>query len=228
MSKERVLLFGLAASLVSSVPVFATTAPTDRGKTQLRVGVAQATPDMVSFEVPLYLTMCVTKEVNGTNSKVVMPTKEYYIRNTTPDIPLAVTGMGTAGVAGGDWSLVDRITPGATGKELTFGIGGVRLPAVSAGDTSVKTLDIRAQESSFYDAANGRFRLIGAEDTVSGQTTVLEVSAEVADAYTPSDQPGAVAQFRVMYTVSCVDPLGNVMDKDYNGPGREEATTPAP
>lgn len=222
------LLIVLMGCLASSITAFATTAPGDRGKTQLRVGVSQATPDTVSFEVPLYLTMCVTKEQNGIDSKVVVPTEEYYIRNRTPDIPLAVTRVGAAGVVGGNWALVDAITPGETGRELTFTIGGVRLPAVPAGDPTVRELDLRTQDSVFYDAANRRFRLIGAEDPTDGENTVLEVSAEVADAYVPSDRAGATAQFRVMYTVSSVDPAGNVMDKDYTGPSREEATTPIP
>lgn len=228
LKRERMFLFVLAASLGSSLTAFATAAPGNRGKTQLKVGVSQGSPDTVSFEVPLYLTMCVTKEANGIDTKVMVPTKEYYIRNRTPDIPLAVTGMGAAGVAGGDWSLVETTTPGAAGKELAFRIGRVSLPAIPAGDTTVREIDIKAGDSAFYNAENGTFRLIGGEDTTVGERTILEVTGEVADTYSPSDQARATAQFRVMYTVSRVNVTGNVIDKEYIGPSKEDATTPRP
>ena len=50
----------------------------------------------------------------------------------------------------------------------------------------------------------------------------LAVEASVPPGYVPVDQASPTAQFRLVYTVSCIDGTGTVMDKDYEGPDRDD------
>lgn len=54
------------------------------GRTELSFGSRPDGARAVSFEVPLYLTMCVAKE-NGTNT-VIVPSESYSIRNPDRNI----------------------------------------------------------------------------------------------------------------------------------------------
>lgn len=203
-------LFAISAGLGSSWPAYASS------KTEVSLGVALA-PETVSFDVPLYLTLCVTKDQGGT--KVLVPDEAYSIRKgkDSGGVSLAVTGLKVAGVAGGDWALGDNLDPASTGKEISLDIGGVKLPSMSAGFAGEKEADLTASDSSFYNFATKRFRPIG-EGSADGTVTVLPVKAEVPEGYKPVDQAKPTPQFRLIYTVSCLDSDGNVIDKDYDGP----------
>ena len=50
----------------------------------------------------------------------------------------------------------------------------------------------------------------------------LAVEASVPPGYVPVDQASPTAQFRLVYTVSCIDGTGTVMDQDYEGPDRDD------
>ena len=101
--KRTWLLAAAALMMAASLDIMEITAiasGSTAGKTELSLGVSQMAPEAVSFEVPLYLTMCVAKE-NGTNT-VIVPSESYSIRNPDGNIPMAVTGLKVARVDGSD------------------------------------------------------------------------------------------------------------------------------
>ena len=100
MSKrKRTWLLAAAALMMAAsfdiMEITAIASGSTAGKTELSLGVSQMAPEAVSFEVPLYLTMCVAKE-NGTNT-VIVPSESYSIRNPDGNIPMAVTGLSKSG-----------------------------------------------------------------------------------------------------------------------------------
>ena len=194
------------------------------GKTALSLGVSQMAPETVSFEVPLFLTMCVAG--SGGVNEVIVPSG-YSIKNTKKDIPMAVTGLRVAGLGSSDWSVVETVAPGRTQKEIAMSIGGVSLPALTAGSTVVQEVNLTGPGSAFYDSSSGRYKRIGEEDS-EGITMPLEITAQVSGGYTPIDQARPIAQFKLLYTVSCIDGLGVILDKDYEGPGRDRVTGSIP
>lgn len=203
------VLLGMTVALgFTELPAFAS------GKTEVSLGVTLA-PTVVSFDVPLYLTLCVTK--NGGNTNVIVPKDSYTIRNKSGSTKLAVTGLQVTGVAGGEWELTTSFSPADTGKKISLNIGGVDLPHVPAASNTAQEADLTVGESAFYDFANRRFKVIG-EGGSNPAETVLPIRAAVPDGYSPVDQAKPTPQFRIRYTVSRLDSDGNVIDKDYDGP----------
>ena len=176
-------------------------------------------PEAVSFEVPLYLTMCVAKE-NGTNT-VIVPSESYSIRNPDGNIPMAVTGLKVARVDGSDWALVTDFTPDTTAKEIRLSIGDVPLPDLPVGSTRETEVKLTLKDSAFYNYQSKSYKRIGEADPANNSMP-LAVEASVPPGYVPVDQASPTAQFRLVYTVSCIDGTGTVMDKDYEGPDSDD------
>lgn len=220
--KRTWLLATAALTMAASFDIMEITAiasGSTAGKTELSLGVSQMAPEAVSFEVPLYLTMCVAKE-NGTNT-VIVPSESYSIRNPDGNIPMAVTGLKVARVDGSDWALVTDFTPDTTAKEIRLSIGDVPLPDLPVGSTRETEVKLTLKDSAFYNYQSKSYKRIGEADPANNSMP-LAVEASVPPGYVPVDQASPTAQFRLVYTVSCIDGTGTVMDKDYEGPDRDD------
>lgn len=220
--KRTWLLAAAALTMAASFDIMEITAiasGSTAGKTELSLGVSQMAPEAVSFEVPLYLTMCVAKE-NGTNT-VIVPSESYSIRNPDGNIPMAVTGLKVARVDGSDWALVTDFTPDTTAKEIRLSIGDVPLPDLPVGSTRETEVKLTLKDSAFYNYQSKSYKRIGEADPANNSMPLL-VEASVPTGYTPVDQASPTAQFRLVYTVSCIDTTGTVMDKDYAGPDKAD------
>ncbi|MFR1352187.1 MAG: hypothetical protein ACLSCA_07150 [[Clostridium] symbiosum] len=82
-------------------------------------------------------------------------------------------------------------------------------------------VDLTLQDSSFYNYQSKSYKRIGEADPANNSMPLL-VEASVPTGYTPVDQASPTAQFRLVYTVSCIDTTGTVMDKDYAGPDKAD------
>ena len=134
---------------------------------------------------------------------------------------MAVTGLSVSSVAGAAWSLADTIdNTDPTGKNIRITVGGVPLPALTAGAQNSRDADLVPQtgENTFYQA--GTYRPI-AKDT----PMVIPVTAQVSTAYQIPDAADgkAAAQFRLTYRISPVDNKGKLLQADYDGPAPAQA-----
>lgn len=229
--------------------------------TDVYLGVVKETPPNVSFEVPLYYTVAVVSDNSGTRkNKVLIPSEGYYIENRTYEDKqkgtlqsLAVTQMRVQGVKNAEWSLVDQVQENGpeTNREMCVTIGGVKLPAIQAGDTQkAKDALLQVPGSAFCKQENGdwKFKLLGTPMSDSSvdydRRMNLDVDVKVAANYTPEEklvdvtdpdtgtvnkELHAITQFKVMYTLAPLDadgnPIGkydkNWVDQNYDGPYNE-------
>lgn len=175
---------------------------TQPGQTAVGVQVTGANLDVLSYEVPLYVTLAVVED--GGQTKVICPDADaYYIENTSPNRPdgqetaMAVTEVTLSSVTGGTWSLVE--TPGGAG-EISLSVGGLTLPELAAGAGTSSTLETaKAGESAFY--TDGAYvQLMGDQRRlplpITGQAVAMGTESKPA------------AQFRLSYTVSLLDTNG--------------------
>lgn len=180
-------------------------------KTTVGVAVSQASPQVLSVEVPLYVTVAVTNDANGTGQPgFVAPTESYKIKNRTynPDGSIAdvgVTGISVSGVGtGGLWSIVPAVNNASVNKEVSLSIGGIPLPAVNAADADSVPVNIKVAGSPFYDLTAGRFLPVDPAGT--GQE--LTIAGAVSEAYSVGDSVAAAPQFRLKYTIALLDSAG--------------------
>ena len=207
--------FALAALALSMGAVRTVSAQqvSTNGKTEVNVGVTELTEDNVSFEVPLYYVMCVTEDANSRTATVTLPDEEYAIVNTSTGTQrVAVTGVGVSGVAGGSWSLVN--TEGelsAAKKKIYMTVGGIALPAVTAGNTARQDVNTVSSTNSFYNGT--AYTSIAPYDgnAPADSKLTIPVTAKVDPAYQVAQDVKAVAQFRLYYRVSPLNASGDVM-----------------
>lgn len=176
---------------------------TQPGQTAVGVQVTGANLDVLSYEVPLYVTLAVVED--GGQTKVICPDADaYYIENTSPNRPdgqetaMAVTEVTLSSVTGGTWSLVER--PRQAG-EISLSVGGLALPTLAAGAGTSSTLETaKAGGSAFYTEKVGYVKLVGDQRRlplpITGQAMAMGTESKPA------------AQFRLSYTVSLLDTNG--------------------
>lgn len=174
------------------------------GQTAVGVQVTGANLDVLSYEVPLYVTLAVVDD--GGQTKVICPDADaYYIENTSPNRPdgqetaVAVTEVTLSSVPGGTWSLVN--TPTKAG-EISLSVGGLTLPELAAGAGTSSTLETaKAGESAFYTADGAYVQLTGDQRQLT-----LPITGQ-AVAMAAENKPAA--QFQLRYTVSLLDADGD-------------------
>lgn len=181
-------------------------------KTTVGIAVSQANPQVLSVEVPLYVTVAVTNNTDSTGTaEFIAPTESYEIKNGTynPDGSIAdvgVTGMSVSGVGtGGLWSIVATVNNTSTDKQLSMSIGGIPLPAINAASTTAEPANIKVAGSPFYDLASGKF--LPVDKTGKGQK--LAITGDISEAYSISDSVAAAPQFRLKYTIALLDQNGH-------------------
>ena len=237
--------------------------------TQVFVGVSKEVPKDVSFEVPLFYTMVIASEdpaknAEGRHNRVLKPAN-YQIENLTYKVvdgektpylsELAVVDMRVQGMKGSGWSLVEQIpdTAGENDKLMKVSIGGVTLPAITAGDDRTIRDAVLKQEGSVFcnKRADGSFayQLIGNTNGLD-RVLKLDVQVDISPKYRPkeiieapdktdpntSGRAFTQAQFKVMYTLAPLDINGEKLsaydqiwvDQHYKGPFPEHSTTGNP
>ena len=229
-SMARVATFALAVLAVcfGTVQVVraAQTAPGADGKTKVNVGVTDLTDKNISYEVPLYYVMTISKKAPGSaeKSEVFLPDRDAYkIVNTSGGSQdVAVTGLSVQSVAGGTWSLTDEKTDlvGSSERKLYMTVGGVVLPSIAAGGSGPQEADLIKAENSFYKGGKYTRMKPKGTDNEAERTLIIPVTAEVSSAYVPENKD-ATAQFRLIYTVSPLNTDGDVMRAYYNGPVKD-------
>ncbi len=178
----------------------------EEGKTLVGVAVSKTNPENLSVEVPLYVTLSVTKDSTGT--PVVYTPDGYSITNNTKDIDknvskVGITGMTVSGVANGTWSLSEN-APTSNAKTMQFTIAGLVMPTVQAGSTAAQTVNLKVVNSPFYDNVTSKFKPIDATGT--GQALNLE--GKVSSTYQITDS-STIPQFKIKYRISLLDEAGN-------------------
>lgn len=182
--------------------------------TKVNVGVTELTEGNVSFEVPLYYVLCVTKDENGT-ATTIAPKESYGIVNkSTKQQDVAVTQITVSGVTGGTWSLVgeNELGTSTTDKKIAMTLGGVALPNVVAGattETKIATKDVTT-ENVFYKG--GKYTRLTPYDAQNptGSTLTIPIEAKVADQFVAQNVK-TVAQFKLSYTISPLNKNGDVL-----------------
>lgn len=212
-----VVTFALAACILtgSAVPSVQA-ASVSKGKTEVNLGVTELTETNVSFEVPLYYVMCVSKDAHG-KATVLLPEEDYSIVNKSPTVTgqaVAVTEIKVTGVTGGTWSLAGsaaELGTSPTEQKIHMTVGEVALPALAKGSTESKTVETNATQNSFY--RDGKYQRLEPYDgnAPDKSTVLIPVTAQVSPAYQVTADRKAVAQFRLSYTVSPLNKNGDVM-----------------
>lgn len=208
---RKMVTFALATALL--LPAFSVKAAD--GKTEVNLGVTEVTDSSVSYEVPLYCTLAV---VDRGNKKEVLTPTNYYIKDTNKnkEKKLAVTGLAVSTVQYGTWNLKTREeieNQNATDKLINLSVGGVDLKEVDINDEKkLTTLDLQANENSFYNKNENKYKIIG-------KKFPIPITAQVSQKYQITSSQPTTAQFRLYYTVSVLDNLGNVKGTwSYEGP----------
>ena len=208
---RKMVTFALATALL--LPAFSVKAAD--GKTEVNLGVTEVTDSSVSYEVPLYCTLAVVDR--GNTREVVTPTN-YYIKDTgkIKGIQLAVTGLAVSTVQYGTWNLKTKEeieNPNATGRLINLSVGEVDLKEVDINDEKKLTkLDLQANENSFYNKNENKYQIIG-------DKLEIPITGKVSQNYQITSSQPTTAQFRLYYTVSVLDDLGNVKGTwSYEGP----------
>lgn len=206
---RKMVTFALATALL--LPAFSVKAAD--GKTEVNLGVTEVTDSSVSYEVPLYCTLAVVDR--GDKKEVLTPTN-YYIKDTNKNKgkKLAVTGLAVSTVQYGKWNLKtkDEIeNQNATDKLINLSVGGVDLKEVDLNsEKKLTTLDLQANNNSFY--SNNKYQTIG-------EKLSIPITGKVSPNYQITSSQPTTAQFRLYYTVSVLDDLGNVKGTwSYEGP----------
>ena len=237
--------------------------------TQVFLGVSKEVPKDVSFEVPLFYTMVIASDDPAENGKgrfnQVMRPANYRIENKTYQVvdgektayltELAVVNMRVQSVKGSTWSLVDAVPAdaGENDKVMKVSIGGVPLPAITAGDVrTVRDANLKQDGSIFCvkkEDGSFAYRLLGNQGSQE-RALDLDVQVDISPKYKPKEiiekpevgdhnqkeRAFTQAQFKVMYTLSPLDVYGNPIasydriwvDQNYDGPGPETAETLPP
>lgn len=229
--------------------------------TKVYLGVSKETAADVSFEVPLYYTMAVTpadpSDENGNRKNRVLQPKNYGIENLTlkqnPDKQkdLVVSAVRVQAVKGGTWSLVQGFdgSEGENDRKMIVTLGGLKLPSLDAGDDkTIASVNLTQGESEFYKKdKDGKLRYWvlgdydgdGKHDDPKGRMD-LDVEVQIPKEYVPKPTKSvkggtiAVAQFKVMYTLTTVGadgkPVGAYdrlfVEEHYEGPYLETGETP--
>ena len=208
---RKMVTFALATALL--LPAFSVKAAD--GKTEVNLGVTEVTDSSVSYEVPLYCTLAVVDR--GDKREVVTPTN-YYISDTgkNKEKQLAVTGLAVSTVQKGTWNLKTQgeiENQNATAKFIKLSVGEVDLKEVNLQDEKkLTTLDLQANENSFYNKNENKYKIIG-------KKLSIPITGQVSQNYKITSSQPTTAQFRLYYTVSVLDNLGNVKGTwSYEGP----------
>lgn len=204
------LLAGQAPAV--TLPGVVTEIPEEPGKTVAGVQVAKASPDLLSFEVPLYVTMAAVE-----GPALVCP-DNYSIRNSSKapdgsDVAIAVTGITVQKSPGSAWTLTDGVP---VGKELSFSVGHVPLPSLTDADWT--PVNIKVDGSAFYSTSSNQYLPIPSTDP----GLRVPLAGTLPDGWTPGNK-AAAPQFRLQYTVSMLDTGGHPMEVIYQGPEKGEA-----
>lgn len=198
------------------------------GHTTFSLIEAKQDPSNISFSVPLYVTMAVTK--NAADAAVP---SNYFIANTskfsgvTPagetPFDIAVVRMRFTKLEGSTYSTVAG--PEVSGEgNILFQIGRVTMPALSEAGT--RDVALRTENSQFLEdsspggCAASNWKKIPAEpggDALNpANVLALDLLGKVAADPNLSDH-AAAAQFRVQYTVSALDDKGEPLGRVYKG-----------
>lgn len=187
------------------------------GQTAVGVQVTGANVDVLSYEVPLYVTLAVVD--NGGQTEVICPDADaYYIENTSPTRPdgqetaVAVTEVTVSSVPGGTWDLVTG-TPDAAG-EVALTIGDLALPAVEAGTGTSSTVEIAQSADSAFYADQAYVKLTGNNRQLS-----LPITGEAVGL---GEESKPAAQFKLRYTVSLLDADGDPIGVFVENPTRTQ------
>lgn len=214
LGTTAVVTFALTA--IFAIPGAANKAFADdnvNGTTEVQVGIAVDSIDTVSYDVPLYYVLAVTKNTDTGKTEVVLPPeKDYYIKNISKQRNVAVTGLSVSSVTGATWSLTDNIDDtNRSDKNMALTVGGVKLPSVAAGAAESQKAEIVTQtDNTFYKA--GVYQPIVKDTSLN-----IPITAKVSQSYQVAD--GAVtAQFRLNYQISPMDEAGHLLNADYEGP----------
>ncbi|MEG1427883.1 MAG: hypothetical protein RSC76_09370, partial [Oscillospiraceae bacterium] len=150
MKKLVSLVMALALTLCMAVPAFATPVVPGEvpGQTTVGIQVYDYDPDnlakSVSFTVPLYITMAVTKVADGSanKSKIITPTSPTYgITNNAPTggSAIAVTKLNVEKILNSDWTLATGVVTGANKFSMSLGATGTTLVDLTAGEMAATT-----------------------------------------------------------------------------------------
>ncbi|MEG1180555.1 MAG: hypothetical protein RSD39_00830, partial [Oscillospiraceae bacterium] len=161
----------------------------------------------VSFEVPLYITLAITK-ATPTGCKVIAPTTTnemaYSIKNTAVagGTPIAVKSMTVQQAPAATWTLVNGLPTGANVLQLKLGAAAmqVTLPAVS------NATPVPVSDAGFV---NNTKPLAGAV-IAANASLVLDVlpTIDTAQNYPAA---AAAAQFVLKYTLNPVGANGEYL-----------------
>lgn len=183
------------------------------GQTAVGVRVVSADTTVLSFEVPLYVTVAVLDN----QPQAIVP-NHYGITNTSKNVDgtpaqIAVTGLRLTALAGRTWQTASLSSP-THEKGIYTTIGGAVLPQIrlDAGEQTVE-VDLTANDNRFYDTTTSKYRGIGAgyyDLPLTG--TVKSMTRANTD---------AAAQFKLEYSISLFDTTSNTpigSGVDYNNP----------
>ncbi|MEG0893201.1 MAG: hypothetical protein RSB78_00395 [Oscillospiraceae bacterium] len=208
MKKTISFILVLVLAIGMALPAFAT----GKGGSQTTVGVQVYDYDptdltgSVSFEVPLYVTLAVTKS-GATGSKVIVPdgtrAMAYGIKNTTAlgGTDIAVSELTVAQTATAGWTLSSAAPSGKNVLQMKLGTLGttqITLPDLIT-TAPVKVGDAGFISSTATAATNG---------IIKPQDTLLLPIAAAIDTTQTYNKEAAAAQFVLKYTLKPV--LGGV------------------
>lgn len=202
------------------------------GHTTFSIIEAKENPNSISFSVPLYVTMAVTKD----SPDVVVPDPgSYSIVNTSKSsgitpagsspFDIAVVQMKFSKLNGSTYNTVAG--PAVTGEnDILFRIGKVTMPALNTAETADVGLRVAGsqflEDSSAAGAADSNWKKIAAEPGDPANTLKLDLAGTVKADPNLADK-AAAAQFRVQYTVSALDDNGKPLGRVYAGDDRTAA-----
>ena len=181
----------LAGALQGKEQIHAAAIENPETKTEVTVGVTERIND-VSIEVPLYVTIGIVRDEDGTErlNKVINP-EGYYIENKTWSnreliiSDIEVIPFTTADVNNpnnwvlSEWQIVESVddTLESTDpniRQISLNIGGVQIPSLDRGTAdspaakkSIWDTAVTGQKSQFYDPAQtgaNRYQIIGQDE----------------------------------------------------------------
>lgn len=223
MKAKKILTTAAIVAMIATqgITAFAQTADNDPKNDQhTTIGILESTnvAGQVSFSVPLYVT---TAAVKG-KADLLTPTG-YDIKNEANpgEKSIAVLSVSITGV--GDWSTTSTVP--TADKQVQLSIGGLQMPEVSRDDTKTVELNTVADPGNFYDKAQGKYRAIEPQKTLSQAVTSiaegdpnyegLKIVGKV-NAQERNDV-AASAQFRITYLISPLNDRGEPLGLTYVG-----------
>ena len=204
----------LAGALQGKQQIHAAAVENPEARTEVTVGVTERIND-VSIEVPLYVTIGLVREEDGTErrNKVVNP-EGYYIENKSWNnreliiSDIEVVPFTTADVNNpgrwvlSDWQIVEAVddtleSTDAGIRQISLNIGGVQIPTLDRGTAdapaarrSIWQEAVTGQKSQFYDPEQtgvSCYQIIGQDDATDHNVVGPGVTAYEIEANVPKN-----------------------------------------